>query len=141
MIDVQVTQSRRSPTVTGGMLPVKLQLAGGILRVNAGTPLRPRLDGTWEVAKNGLGEFVSAESKYGGESAMAWRSAIVDLHVVNRFMPGLRYNVTDVDDTGFPEFTPDPSGIYLAVSGSAILMDMSIAALHLRAAQTLKAPE
>jgi hypothetical protein len=139
VIIVENIVNRRTPTVTGGSGLVKLPLATTVMRANSGTPLKPDGKGAWIVARDGLGEFIAAEHKYGGEQVQAWRICTLDMHteqyqqLAAKFTPGQRLSVKDVDDVGFPEFIPDPNGVYLAVSQTAVLADMTYASIMARA--------
>lgn len=142
MIEVAPVSLFRSPTVLEGTHSVKVGVAPNVPSVQAGTPLVPSPEG-WVPAKNGLGEFVAGTGASGGELIAAFRIATVDFHRQPEYLRpwfklGERYTVKDVDDKGMPEFALDPSGVYIAVSRTAMLMDMTIAALHRRALEATR---
>ena len=119
---------RKDPNVLAGVLPVDVLLAESVLRVKAGTPLRPGPKG-WVVAKDGLGEVVAADGRYGGELVKGYRSAVLDLHERD-FVPGMRLRVSGVDDNGLVEFAHDPTGPFVAATEHTVLLDMASAKLH-----------
>lgn len=130
----------RSPTTLSGTHPVKLGLAGSVTRVQSGTPLIPSDEG-WVVSHNGFGEFVASTGSNGGEVVDGFRLATVDFHRepaygLPYFKVGKRYAITDVDDKGMCEFELDPEGPYLAVTRSAMLLDMTVSAMYLHAMET-----
>jgi len=136
--DEKKPAQKRTPTILSTTLPVKLTLAGSVVLVNAGTPLREK-DGAWIIARDGMGEFVAQANAYGGESVHAIRGAAVEFHEP-LFEPGLRYRVSDVDDRGRPEFVPDPRGPFVAATRTVMLMDMTYVSLLRHARSMVDSP-
>lgn len=121
------------PAIVAGSLPVKVKLAGSVLRVQSGCPLRPSPAG-WVVATDGFGELIAQDAAWGGEECQSFRAAIVEMYRPNHFEPGHRYAFDKVTDTGLITFKLDMTGPFIAMSETKMLMDMSVCSVFNRTA-------
>lgn len=117
--------------------PVPAHLAPHVRQVRTGTPLRPGPEG-WVIAP--LGEHAqayAASAARGGERLMAWRVITLETYRP-QFIPGERYDIADIDATGYIRFAA--GGRYTAHSETRLLLDAGISGVPARSEPAEQSP-
>jgi hypothetical protein len=121
------TVTRPDPVVLGSSLLVRVKLSPNVMHVKAGTPLTPTPLG-WDIARPGSESVVilfATNVARGGELVNVAREVCIQLHA-RILVPGARYKVGDVDETGYSQFVPDGDGPYYALSDESLLLTPDI---------------
>ena len=118
------------PTVTSVAGACSVPIAPTVRYVKAGTPLRSSTGG-WVPSRDGYGDLVATDGKWGGESCSAARIAVLTLSKrVFDFPEVTRVRISDIDDNGGVKFEPSDTGPYLVLNDRSVLMDMDYASVH-----------
>lgn len=115
----------RDWTVTSASHQSRLRLAGHVIRVRPGTPLRPSGSDSWEISPTGRdAKWLAGGNDTGGNQVDVWKAMTAQTHTPNVYKAGDTLRIDYIDDDGRIHLAVDPEGkidaldsehIYLAV--------------------------
>lgn len=112
--------ARRDLTIIDSILNVKLFILPGN-KCKTGTPLIPG-NGGWKLArKDDTPLYFAAGPTDGGENVMCFKAGTLETHVPDLPAP-CRVSISDATLDGGLVFTPDPDGLYQAITKSRVLL-------------------
>lgn len=114
---------KMSPSNVGCSHPLRVKIHESVPHVNTGTPLRGTPDGYLIALPDEEPELYSSAYAMGGQEIVGYRAMTIELYE-DKFRPGDRVDIHDIDDFGRLTLVRDEAGPYRAAAASQVTLDV-----------------